>query len=452
MEIIIMKRIIASVVALGIIGGCFLGVGCQASSEYEKKEFITRGFWLPNEIDEEAFTLYKNAGLNTVDFVNHETKEGVSHSDSHYYLGSNRTAKALELCKKTGLKAMLAYREWLFDYEGDKPFSERDLYGEYKDIIAGMHIVDEPWSQHVEKYGNDDLTADYKSVYSVPYMCNLFPTYKNMEEIGYEDYAAYLEDYAQKIMCDFDSNRYISVDYYPFARTKGQEVDWLNCYMQVANTAKKYGAQMQFYVESAEKNEFAEVLTENQIRLQVNAGLCFGAVGYSYYCYAVPYGDMYARCLLGQDGKPTYLYNYAKTVNAEAQSMASAVLSYRWKKTVGLRGEGKDNLTFSVGKFVNENYVDNHFNDCQYINQVQSDGSVIVGCFASAEEKNPEGYMLVNFSDVQAQTLTISLKEVDKVAVYGGKEKESGKILTAEDGKITLALTAGEGKFLVPLA
>ncbi len=430
----------------------FAGIGCAKEKTpptapiYSQRELITRGFWLPNEIDEEAFQLYKDAGLNTVDFVNHEVKT----SDGCYYLGSNRTKRALELCRKIGLKAMPAYGDWLSDYEGEKPFSDRDLYGEYKDIIVGMHIVDEPNSSNIEKYGNDALTADYKSAYSVPYMCNLFPTYKKMSDIGYESYGAYLEDYAQKIMCDFDSNRYISVDYYPFSKSGGQEVDWLNCYMQVANVAKKYGGEMQFYVQAAEKNEFAAGLSEAQLRLQVNAGLCFGATGYSYYCYAVPHGDTYTRCLLEQDGTPSALYGYAKAVNAEAQSMASALLSYRWEKSVGIQGEGKDNLSFAVGKLANENYANNHFEGRTGISTVESDGSILVGCFngTSAED---EGYFLLNFSAENAATATVTLKGSEYVASYGGIAKENGKILQATEGKLSLTLAAGEGIFLVPM-
>ena len=77
-------------------------------------------------------------------------------SDNLHYLGSNATQLSLELCKKVGLKALPNYGEWYYNsVEGTSfsktPFSDYDLYGEYKDIIVGMHIADEPSFDALDK-------------------------------------------------------------------------------------------------------------------------------------------------------------------------------------------------------------------------------------------------------------------------------------------------------------
>ncbi len=449
------KKTVAIAILLGLTA---CGSGCKEVTptvkSYPAQAFVTRGFWLPDEIDEEAFALYKGAGLNTVEFINHN---GEKTSEKQYYLGSERTKRALELCKGTNLKAYISYGRWKAEACGEtgfadnKAFSRFDLYEEYRDIITGVHIEDEPNATEMEEIGNDTLTADYRSVYSVPYVCNLYPSYANMSSIGYSSYEAYLEDYGQKVLADFSENRYISVDYYPFGKTAGREGGWLKCYEQVAETAKVYDAQLECYIQTAVGTEFSGTLTETDIRLQVNAALCYGAQGYSYYCYSVPYGDMYEKCLLGQDGKPTELYDYAKTVNEEAQSMASAMRAFSWTKTLGITDISDGNGSVSISMMKKGDYSDR-----KYLSNVSTKGDILIGCFDGATEltKGDEGYMLVNFclQDLATQSVTLTLKnDVEYVAVYGGIDKQNASVIKAEKGKITLNIKAGEGLFIVPL-
>ena len=68
--------------------------------------------------------------------INHS---GERNSEEQFYLGSKRTMKALELCKKLGLKAVINYDDWIAqtseeqgtEYYGETPFSKHDVYGEY---------------------------------------------------------------------------------------------------------------------------------------------------------------------------------------------------------------------------------------------------------------------------------------------------------------------------------
>ncbi|MGN1320281.1 MAG: hypothetical protein ACI4U6_04100, partial [Acutalibacteraceae bacterium] len=145
-----LKRILALALALILT---FCVVGCDIKSgadlpQYSKKEFEIAGFVSPREVSEETFQLYKDAGFNLVAFG---TVEEEWSSDTQYYLGSNFTKKSLDICKKLGLKADLHFGAgWVVDdiegegYYSDTPFSQFDIYGDYKDIITGIHIADEP--------------------------------------------------------------------------------------------------------------------------------------------------------------------------------------------------------------------------------------------------------------------------------------------------------------------
>ena len=219
--------------------------GCNKqpnAPQYEAARLRLAGFWSPYEQTEESYLLYKNAGLNTLLMGNHSVEEWTS--ETLDYLGSAHTAKSLELCKKVGLDAVLQYGEWYCSRAEGKPmesnpFSTRNLYEEYKDIIAAVHIADEPSVTAMDTYGNNALTADYKSVYNVPYMVNLFPIYASDQLLGAKNYDAYLAAYEEKILSDFSKNAMVSVDFYPFrADYAGLHYSWLLCYEKVARLAR----------------------------------------------------------------------------------------------------------------------------------------------------------------------------------------------------------------------
>ncbi len=431
--------------AMALLAGLLLSLcGCATPQprEYPPRELMIRGFWLPDEISEEAFQLYRQAGLNTVDFVNHNIR---TEADT-YYIGSAKTQTALELCRKLDLDAVINYGAFLGYIQSDTPFTDVD-YSQYRDIIRGVNIVDEPDREHMAHYGQDGLTGDFQAAYDVPYMCNLYPTYVDLQRIGYDSYREYLQDYADQILADFPENRYICVDFYPFDAKNQREAKWLDCYNQVAKTARQYGCQMQCYIQSAARNEFAEALSEEDLRLQVNVALCFGVTGYNYYCYAVPHGDLYEYCLLNRDGTPSALYGYAQTVNAEAQSLASALLSYKWKKSFGYTDTSDFNGSVAIAMLGEEADL----SDMRFLDSITTDGDTLVGCFEGEED---EGYMLVNYciQESNTQNLTLKLKGGSRaVAVYGGKDQAAGQIIMADGGALTLALEPGEGLFVVPL-
>ena len=90
--------------------------------KYESQEFELCGLWAPHDITEEAFKLYKDAGFNVCSFTNHD--EIPRNTDTQYFIGSNRTLEALEICKKVGLDVYIAYGASWFNLanEGEEYF------------------------------------------------------------------------------------------------------------------------------------------------------------------------------------------------------------------------------------------------------------------------------------------------------------------------------------------
>ena len=453
------KRILAIILVCIMV---FSFTGCEKKYtekdlyQYEAQEFEICGLWAPHEITEEAFQLYKDAGFNVCSFTNHDEQPRTS--ESQYYIGSKRTEEVLKICKKLGLDVYLAYGESWFnrENEGDeyfdnKPFSTHDVYGEYKDIIKGIHIKDEPNKEDMTKLANDELIEDFKKVYpDTKYMINLIPE----TAIALRDYDSYkemLEHYGNDIMSKFE-NPYICVDCYLYSNWDMVGKNILNNYNQIANTAKKYNAETTFILQSSAGNEFLDTLCEEDIRQQAYLAIAFGADNIQYYCYSVPVDQAYDYCILNSDGTPSVIYDGIKNVNAEIQSFASVALAYNWNQTIGI--SGIEDQTFRVSSLE----FDLDFNPVKLENvkhyiSAQGTQDMVLSHFTS--EEYGESYMFVNFGENNGKTNKVQaqFKACGAVAIYGGADYSgTPEIVTLdENGKINFELEYGEGVFVVPL-
>ena len=449
----------------------FSVVGCDKKysekdlPKYEAQEFEICGLWAPHDITEEAFQLYKDAGFNVCSFTNHD--EIPRNTDTQYFIGSNRTLEALEICKKIGIDVYIAYGASWFnianegeEYFYNKPFTTHDQYAKYKDIIKGVHINDEPNKETMTKLSDDALIEDFKKAFpNTKYMINLIPE-TAITSRNYENYTEMLEHYGNDIMSKFE-NPYICVDCYLYSKWDMVGKNILNNYNQIANTAKKYNAETSFILQSSTGNEFWDEVTEADMRQQAYLALAFGADNLQYYCYSVPttYNTdgtvesyLYNNCMLNQDRTPSQLYYDVKTVNSEIQKFASAVLAYDWQQSIGVSGSVDQTFRVcSIEYDLDLNPV--NLEDTKHYVSANGTQDLVVSRFESDE--HGEAYMLVNFSENngKANSVNATFKDCGAVAVYGG-EGYSGmpKIVTLdENGNFAVDLAYGEGIFVVPL-
>ena len=413
---------------------------------YSEKDFVFFGFWSPYDFTEESYTLYKQSGLNTLFFTNHSQE--IRNSDTLHYLGSNATKLSLELCKKVGLNAIINYGYWYKELaEGVSfsatPFSDYDLYGEYKDIIVGMHVADEPNIDQISTFGNDTLTNDYKSVYNVPYMVNLYPSTADWRVTGKDGYRAYVQTYADEVVADFEDNRLLSVDFYPF-RKNSFHSGWLFCYNQVAQVAKQTGSMQSYYIQTAVGNEFQSSLGVKEIAMQLNVAMSFGADWFGFYCYEMPRDNaertpMYDYCMLNPDGTPSPLYYAVQSEIARVSAFSDVYLSYNWSKTVAV---AKDEETENQALLM---LGDEDFSNTA-IKRATSSEDAIIGCFNS---EYGEAFTVVNYNNPSVETNALVEIEFSKgkyAVVYG--INENPQIIEIKDGKISLELLSGEGLFI----
>lgn len=458
------KKILSLLMALVLSFG-FVGCGNKSDlPEYENKQFDISGFWAPYEISEESFKLYKDVGFTELAMINHSLEKT---SENQFYLGSERTMKALEICKKVGLNAILNYNDWIAtwaeddeNYYGDTPFSRFDLYGDYKDIITGIHICDEPFVRHIDIYGNKTLIDDFKKVYpNAKYIVNLIP-FTAVTNRGFESYEQMMQIIEETFMEPFETP-YVSVDVYPFH--EGNTLDdgtlALN-YRYIAESAKKYGIKPAYILQSSVGGgEFEMDLSEADLRWEINNALAFGADTLQYYCYSVPktlkddgtVEYMYDNCILKQDNTPSDIYYSLQKLHKEIQSFASVILSYDWDKTVGISGTEDQTFRLSALEY------DDNFNIIKLEgseNYVDASGTqdMLVSRFTS--EKYGEAYMFLNWAErTNSNTVTAEFKDCGAVALYGGEGFDGTPeiIKLDENGKATFELAYGEGVFVIPL-
>ena len=428
---------------------------------FASKQFETSGFWAPYEISEDSFKQYKDVGFTSLAMINHSLEKT---SENQFYLGSKRTMKALEMCRKVGLTATINYNDWIGpaiegeNYFSDTPFSQHYVYGAYKDIITGVHIVDEPYVKHIEQYTKPSMIEDFKKVYpNADYVINLI-NIGALESRGFNSYEEMIQIFDEKVLSKFDKP-YLSVDVYPFrrkdndgginARTIAQNYEY------IANATKKYGTKPAYILQSSTGNEFQNNLSESDLRWEVNIAMAFGTDTMQFYCYANPKSGnefLYNYCILNSDNTPSPIYYSLQKVLKEAQSYASVILAYDWQQTIGATGNTETTYRISNMEY-DDKFNLKKFENAKHYVSVKSTHDLLISRFENSNYG--EAYMFVNFADRGGDsTSDIKFRDCKAVAIYGGAGfSGTPKVVNLDaSGNLELKLKYGEGVFVIPLA
>lgn len=473
-------RRIAGITAAMLLFGTLSG--CQGTSksnqtlpEFSEKDVIYRSAWWCPEPTEEAYELYKECGLNTVFLVNHnfwnqmenfwgrEDNLSITQKEG-YYIGTpdgfndmTATDQSLALAKEKGLYVYLAEGSYLFECVGQETNVYEDFtidYEEYEDRIAGVFSGDEPSEPAMAEQAEKIPLAE-KFFPKVPYFCNLFPMYADANsQLQSENYWSYLDAYCEQFLSKQSGTKLLSVDYYPF---QGNNFTmWLMNYSILAEKAEKYDSDLHMFIQSClDSGGSFEPLTENDIRLQVNVALAYGATRYSYYVYDTPVGGDYISGLVDQEGNPVEMYDYAKVVNGEMASLEHAFTHYSVVGTIPFTEDEED---YSQGAFsaLTSYNREEQLEQSQILSSVEVDNRTLVTILQ--DEKGNEAFYLVNFYDKgdseleEDCTVTLGLNGMKQAALYGSKECLEGKIEELSDSIYQCTLEPGEGILVIPFA
>ena len=463
---------LALALACGTMTGCSFSKVNKTLPEFNEEDTIIRSAWWCPEPTAENYELYKESGLNTVMLVNHNfrldaeamAKDPVQHTkEGCYYIGTpdgfegqTMTDKALAMAKEKGLDVILAEGGGYFSWVGEEVNVYEDFtydYSEYEDMIVGVFSGDEPSADAIPELAKSIPYAE-KAFPGVPYFANLLPCYADERTaLRAESYYDYLEQYGKNFMEKTSEPRIISVDVYPFIG--GHNIKWLFNYEFFTDAAQKYKADMHMFIQSATSADGSHrMLNEEEILVQVNTALSYGAEAYSYFLYT-PAGEGFPEGLVNQEGQPGSMYYHAQKANKQVACVEHAYKHYNYVNTIPLR-DGEEDHPNSAFNLIQLLPMVGTFEDSNVLKEASATNRALIGILR--DEEGNEAFYVTNFFDAddieidEDCTLTFSFDGMKKVALYGSNECFTGEVKELHKGTFECTLAPGDGMLIIPFS
>lgn len=346
----------------------------------------------------------------------------------------------------------------------------------YKDTpgFYGVILRDEPAYEYFENYAlvHKSLKRVMPEIYiynNLPYCFNHFVDIDEEQWKAEHDGQAptYYDTYS-KYLCDFlemTEAENLSIDVYPF-RDQPQERRNIFWNAQVLREAcDKYGADFSFTLQSicytAGETLSCRVVTKNDLWLEMNTMLGYGAKSLQYYTY-FPYPSMAADHsnignFMDRYGNKTSVYYDAQKVMTDVRKFDHILLNYDFQGA-------KIHLAESVNTGLIKNYLgsegqafDNSW-EHTLLTKVTQDNDALLVTEMKDSANDLYMYMIMNAIDVLYSkdgrmeytecTFTAEFPGYDYVAEFNCGDLTYVKL---DNGKYTKTLSSGYAVYLVPL-
>ena len=388
----------------------------------------------PNFLSQEDFNLIADMGIDLLI---------PEHSTTNFDLNSTSALMQLDHAQKAGL--MITVHDPSLQHNLRRTTTDWDtknvpLYIDHP-AFYGVEIKDEP---NMDEYKNIKILYDkWKTVFPPDkwFYINLFPGIASHKQLGTDVYRQYVRDYMMTVGTD-----YLSYDHYPLMGDGTVRGEYFRDLDVLGSTARDYSVPLHSIILTAGHLGY-KAITEADIRWQVACVMTFGARAISLYNFHHKEGDNAEACINSDDGKPTPLYYYVRTVNREIKAWDNVYLCFKWEGVAPVAGShGKPNamLASIVDSYIKPDGIEG-------LKSIVSDEDVLCGIFKDTE--GGMGYMVTNATNPGEKipaSLTVAFEKKYKgVMVY---EKGKSRIITLDRyGKAKINLEPGEGKFLIPL-
>jgi len=415
---------------------------------YEKSEEPLIGLWNVNESD---FPMNQSR-------VDEIAAAGFDLVLTGYPDGGQARMDLLERIGQAGMKAIVNDEKLTVPFiQGAGPFVRPFDASSVEQIaghpaLYGVLIRDEPLKPEIEQYmvqrkkdfDNAALRGDPKFFVN---LSSLAKTY------GYDSHEQQVDYFVEKI-----NPPMVCYDLYGLTERNGKNVwdeEFLSVIERASYTAKiKHGLPV-WMIKLTSGHAFDGVPweypspSEAELRWQTAAAMAFGTDFIMDYTYSQE--DPTYVSLVDKNGDRTEMFDKVKAVNLEAGAWKDVYHAFSpgWIGTAGLGGShGKVNGMFR--RLAHEIGVA----DMDAVKSVVTDEDVLMGYFKDGRRNN--GFMLTNGSAPTGATITVSASvTVELETRFSGVqvfEKGVPKIYDlGKDGKLTITLEPGEGKFLIPL-
>lgn len=448
-----MKKLLAVIAVAVSLAICFSScvTGGEDVKEFDFKgqpsyeddcEMLISGYWAPRPIDK-LWAEAKEAGFT------HMYLEG-----KYGKHGTQGYLDALDLAEKYGIR-IIAQR-----YSADQGFeADPTDYSKYT-VFDGFNMWDEPEKGEFAILENDVETFNrlYGDTDKVFYS-NLFPHYATSEQLGYNSFAEYVEEYCRRVIKKVKNKKVISCDSYPLKRDWDREMNillagHLSSVNTIAQAAKRYGAEPYFFIQSMSYGDRrAPELAD--FCLQANTCFAFGIRGIQHFTYMTPNdapggefdydGDGNLQtALLDRNNEKTVRWEYAKELNRQIAAFDHVYLKFAWDGVMTTEGTDTEYHTNDFGALAG--VLQRH----SRVKSFTSTEDALLGCFTDA--KGYQGFMLTPYVETthnRTTTAKIRFDKADKALVYT-RGQQSVETLT--DGELSLQIAAGDGAFIIPYA
>jgi hypothetical protein len=230
------------------------------------------------------------------------------------YSSDEAVAKALDVCKLTGVKLIPSWPQLQNDPEGAaRRFKTHPGLG-------GYYLRDEPAAVHFP-----ELAAWAKRVQSVdaehPCYINLYPNYAPPDALGTPTYQAYVDRFLAEVPVPF-----ISFDHYPVVGNSLRG-EWYQNLEIVSAAARKADKPFWAFALSVAHGAYP-VPTVAHLRVQAYSNLAYGAQGLQYFTYWTTKSDTwdFHEGPILPDGKRSATYDRVREVNREVQALRTVFL------------------------------------------------------------------------------------------------------------------------------
>ena len=465
--------------------------------------------------NEEVWKGYFESGLNVMNLTGKNGYDGKGWEKS-------TTKKCFDIAEKLGVKKIMLddmriyelveYKDKLIGNDPDCRFSsesEMDDFVEecmkdyiYHPCFYGLRLRDEPIYSHLKAYGESyrsimrvakKLGKDYVHINMnlLPMdgvVCRLCPELSHLNATGI--YTRYIEDYIK-----VTGTKWLSVDNYPYhlSDNGGRFYEGYYSTFQITKrVCDKYGVNFVFAVASFEMESpdgkglagYRRITDVNEMFLQVNSALGFGAREITFYTYvtmlnnSASYLSRDGSSFINGDGTKTWVYNYSKEVIEHIKKLEKVVFEYDWKGAkIYLHKSAKavnvphikdlpENLANVEASYLsswpipnnNGGYTTADFDNSyefKKIKNIEYDKDILLVSHFEKQGENPNMYMFENIIDRCYKTNPSSMKlkvdfgiNVKKLHVLKDKDFE---VVELNNGIFNTDLSRGEAVWVIPV-
>ncbi|MBE7080587.1 MAG: hypothetical protein E7371_05035 [Clostridiales bacterium] len=434
--------------------------------------FMVGGFFAPDLTNPAEVAMLQNSGLDFICLNGNNTVTNWSGLGQIFDdFEQNGMKILLDANKGSNPDAIGSWSEALGCY----------VSGWSRDCVIGTDIWDEPINTVQIDQIATYIEAFEGAFAGKQFFANLMPNYYWSETFT-NDYASYVEYYADTVLDHLTGPKMLSVDSYPLRRVYGGTKNYittsfLSDLATTAVIAKQHGADVSYYAQtmnpaqnSTYKPSYRNLEGQADVDMQYSIFMAFGAKQIINFCYETPALEdaFLSEAMVKADGTPTANYTYVQNAIKNIDAMDEAYMNFDWNGVIISKGTAYDRFAAANNNnkdcygqltnalFANEIAYANSYSERQKqnltkgnLNAVTSTETTLVGCFE--DDMGYNGYYLANANDsTRNTTSSVTMNfygNTDKVRVYRGTGYTDE---TLSGNSLTLNMSSGEGIFVVP--